>query len=82
MPALQNRGFLDNSTDKAEIAKRFDELVRNAQKRGALLIICHFRPATVAFLEELNARYKNLPVRFVTVPEMLALTDNGVPKKK
>ena len=82
VPALQNRGFLDNSTDKAEIAKRFDELVRNAQKRGALLIICHFRPATVAFLEELNARYKNLPVRFVTVPEMLALTDNGVPKKK
>ena len=56
--------------------------MRNAQKRGALLIICHFRPATVAFLEELNARYKNLPVRFVTVPEMLALTDNGVPKKK
>ena len=71
VPALQNRGFLDNST-----------VVRNAQKRGALLIICHFRPATVAFLEELNARYKNLPVRFVTVPEMLALTDNGVPKKK
>ena len=82
VPALQNRGFLDNSTDRAEIAKRFDELVRNAQKRGALLITRHFRPATVAFLEELNARYKNLPVRFVTVPEMLALTDNGVPKKK
>lgn len=82
VPALQNRGFLDNSTDKAVIAKRFDELVRNAQKRGALLIICHFRPSTVAFLEELNARYKSVPVRFVTVPEMLALTDNGVPKKK
>lgn len=82
VPALQNRGFLDNSSDKAVIAKRFDELARNAQKRGALLIICHFRPSTVAFLEELDARYKNLPVRFVTVPEMLALTDDGVPKKK
>ena len=81
VPALQNRGFLDNSTDKAVIAKRFDELVRNAQKRGALLIICPFRPSTVAFLEELDARYKSLPVRLVTVPEMLALTDGGVPKK-
>lgn len=81
VPALQNRGFLDNSAEKAVIAKRFDELVRNAQKRGALLIICHFRPSTVAFLEELNTRYKNLPVRFVTVPEMLALTADGVPKK-
>lgn len=82
VPALQNRGFLDNSTDKAIIAKRFDELVRNAQKRGAMLIICHFRPSTVAFLEELNARYKYLPVRLVTVPEMLALTDGGVTKEK
>ncbi len=81
VPALQNRGFLDNSSDKNVIAKKFDELVRNAQSRGSLLIICHFRPATVAFLEELNARYKNLPVRLVTVPEMLALTDNGNPLK-
>lgn len=82
VPALQNRGFLDNSADKKEIAKRFDELLRLARKRGALLIICHFRPATVAFLEELNSRYASLPVRFVTVPEMLALTDNGEPLGK
>lgn len=69
--ALQNGGFLDNTADKNAIAARFAEVLKVAEKRGALVVICHFRPATFLFLEELNKKYENLPVRLVTVPEMV-----------
>ncbi len=78
--ALQNRGFLDNTADKNAIAARFREIVKNAQKRGALVVICHFRPSTVMFLEELAKNYKNLPVKLVTAPEMLELIKEGAPE--
>lgn len=71
VPALQNGGFLDNTADKNAIAARFAEVLKVAEKRGALVVICHFRPATFLFLEELNKKYENLPVRLVTVPEMV-----------
>lgn len=70
VPALRNRGFLDSSQEKSEIEKRFNEIVRLAEKRGDAIAICHFRPATVAFLESLAARKNALPVRLVTIPEM------------
>lgn len=70
VPALRNRGFLDGSPEKSEIEKRFNEIVRLAEKRGDAIAICHFRPATVAFLESLAARKNSLPVRLVTIPEM------------
>lgn len=79
--ALQNRGFLDNTADKNAIAARFREIVKNAQKRGALVVICHFRPSTVMFLEELAKNYKNLPVKLVTAPEMLKLIKEGAPEE-
>lgn len=77
VPALLNRGFLDNTADKNAIAARFREIVKSAQKRGALVVICHFRPSTVMFLEELNKNRKDLPVKLVTVPEMLKLMKEG-----
>lgn len=73
VPSVQNRGFLDNTADKNAIAARFREIVKNAQRRGSLVVICHFRPSTVMFLEELNKKYKELPVKLVTIPEMLKL---------
>ncbi|WP_455600031.1 divergent polysaccharide deacetylase family protein [Cloacibacillus sp.] len=73
VPSVQNRGFLDNTADKNAIAARFREIVKNAQRRGSLVVICHFRPSTVMFLEELNKNYKELPVKLVTIPEMLKL---------
>lgn len=36
-------------------------------------MICHFRPVTVMFLEELDKRYKELPVKLVTIPDMFLL---------
>jgi hypothetical protein len=35
-----------------------------------MIVICHFRPATLLFLEKLNKEYTKLPVRLVTLPEM------------
>lgn len=82
LQALQNGGFLDNTADKNAIAARFKEIVKNAEKRGALVVICHFRPSTVSFLEELNGKYKSLPVQMVTVPEMLSLLSGGAEIEK
>ncbi|MCD7878176.1 MAG: divergent polysaccharide deacetylase family protein [Cloacibacillus porcorum] len=80
VPSVQNRGFLDNTADKNAIAARFREIVKNAQRRGSLVVICHFRPSTVMFLEELNKNYKELPVKLVTIPEMLKLLKEGSPE--
>lgn len=70
VPALRNRGFLDGSPAKSEIEKRFNEIVKLAAKRGDAIVICHFRPTTVTFLESLAGKKDALPVRLVTIPEM------------
>lgn len=70
VPALRNRGFLDGTQTKAEIEKRFNEIVQLAAKRGDAIVICHFRPATVTFLESLAGKKDALPVRLVSIPEM------------
>lgn len=68
--ALRNRGFLDGTPDKDSIKARFDQVVKTTLKRGDMIVICHFRPATLLFLEKLNKEYTKLPVRLVTLPEM------------
>ena len=76
---LKNRGFLDHTADKDAIEARFHETIKMASKRGDLVVICHFRPATVLFLSKLSKTRHNLPVDLVTVPEMLRrlnITDN------
>lgn len=68
--AFRNRGFLDGTPDKNSIKARFDEAVRQALKRGDMTVICHFRPATLLFLEDLDKNYEHLPVKLVTIPEL------------
>ena len=68
--AFRNRGFLDGTPDKDSIRARFDQIVKTAVKRGDMIVICHFRPATLLFLEGLDREYRDLPVRLVTLPEM------------
>ena len=75
VPALKNGGFIDNVSDKKAIETAFANVLPAAKKKGHLVIICHFRPATLLFLEELDKKYENLPARFVTVPEMIELLD-------
>lgn len=68
--AVRNNGFLDGTPDKAAIQARFNEAVKQALKNGRVVVICHFRPATVLFLESLDKTYSGLPVRLVTLQEM------------
>ncbi|MGE4445339.1 MAG: divergent polysaccharide deacetylase family protein [Synergistaceae bacterium] len=68
--ALKNRGFLDGTPDKDSIKARFDQVVKTTLQRGDMIVICHFRPATLLFLETLNKEYTKLPVRLVKLPEM------------
>ena len=69
---FQNKGFLDGTPDKDAIEAKFNEAVKYAikKKQGRMILICHFRPATVLFLEKLNRGYAGLPVSFVTLPVM------------
>lgn len=73
VPTMKNNGFLDGSPEKKEIEKRFDEVIKFAARRGSAIAICHFRPTTVSFLEQLTLRKDTLPLRLVTIPEMLSL---------
>jgi polysaccharide deacetylase 2 family uncharacterized protein YibQ len=68
--AFRNMGFLDGTPDKDSIRARFDEVIKTTVKRGNTIVICHFRPATLLFLEDLAGRYRDLPIRLVTLPEM------------
>ena len=71
--AFKNGGFLDGTPDKNSIRARFDQVVKTTQKKKDMIVICHFRPGTVLFLEKLNEEYTELPVRLVTLPEMAEL---------
>lgn len=78
--AFKNGGFLDGTPDKDSIKARFAQAVKTAQRKKYMIVICHFRPVTVIFLEKLNKEYTELPVRLVTLPEMaelLAGTESG-----
>ena len=70
IPAFKNRGFLDGTPDKDSIGARFDQIIKTTVKRGDMIVICHFRPATLLFLEGLDREYRDLPVRLVTLTEM------------
>ncbi len=71
--AFRNRGFLDGTPNKDAIEAKFNEAVKQAVKRKDMILICHFRPSTVLFLEKLNMKYMDLPVRLVTLSEMADL---------
>jgi len=42
-----------------------------AIKQHGVVVICHFKPETLAFLTELNKEYYKLPIELMTVPQML-----------
>ena len=65
-----NRGFLDGVADEKVIKDRFDEIVNITLKNGNAVVICHFRPATVGFLEKLSQKKEDLPIKLVTISEM------------
>lgn len=51
IPATRRRVFLDNDPSPASVNAEFDELLRQARRRGAALAIGHPHPATLAVLE-------------------------------
>ena len=71
--AFKNGGFLDGTPDKDSIRARFKQVIKTTQKKKHMIVICHFRPDTILFLEKLNEEYTELPVRLVTLPEMAEL---------
>jgi polysaccharide deacetylase 2 family uncharacterized protein YibQ len=77
---LQNVLFLDNIQDREVIKKYFDEAIDIALKQHGAVVICHFKPETLAFLTQLNNTYESLPVKLITVPEMLKYKAGAVNK--
>ena len=71
---LKNYGFLDHVADVDSIESRFNEFIL-AAKGKKIVLICHFRPNTVVFLEKLSKGEP--PARFITVPEMAAISEQN-----
>ena len=68
--ALKNDIFLDNKSDEKAIEDMLNIAVKMAKRRGRIIAICHFRPATVSFLEHLDTRYEKIPVNFIDISKM------------
>lgn len=72
IPAAYNCIFLDHEADVQSMKKKLAMMVSRAHREGWAMAICHVRPRTVEFLEELvGDRPEN--IRFVTVPELISI---------
>lgn len=70
MVAFLNQGFLDGDSDEKAIESNFNKIVEKALKNGNAIVICHFRPTTIFFLEKLDKIKETIPVTLVTIPQM------------
>jgi polysaccharide deacetylase 2 family uncharacterized protein YibQ len=69
IPAVQRKVFLDDDKAFPEMEKQWDRALKLAEKEGAVLIIGHIYPETVAALEKLVPRSKG-QVRFVKASDL------------
>lgn len=69
LPALYNSVFLDHQVDDKFMRKQMSKAVAIAEKRGWVVVICHIRPHTLAYLKSL-APEKFETVEFVTIPKL------------
>ncbi len=75
---LKNGHFLDNEQDRKKIEAEMKATIETAKKRGDTIVICHLRPETLAFLENL-AKWDltSMGVRLVTLPQLIDLQSNS-----
>ena len=68
-----NSRFLDNVSDRDKIASQMQGAIKLAQRRGAIAVICHMRPETIAFLENFAGEFihgnHESGVKFITLDE-------------
>jgi polysaccharide deacetylase 2 family uncharacterized protein YibQ len=73
LDAASNSLFLDNEPDKNEISGRMKKALADARGKGGIIVICHLRTATVAFLEDFALEIKDgrheTGVRLITLPQ-------------
>ncbi|WP_286847329.1 MULTISPECIES: divergent polysaccharide deacetylase family protein [Aminobacterium] len=72
VPTAYNSVFLDHEKDIRFMREQFNRAVTIAKRRGWVVAICHNRPDTIPFLQELHDSEIN-DVKFVTVPELLGV---------
>lgn len=71
---LKNGHFLDNEADRKKIAEEMNFAMGMAKKRGSVVVICHLRPETAAFLEDFAGwDLASQGVRLVTLPQLIDL---------
>ncbi|MDR3281163.1 MAG: divergent polysaccharide deacetylase family protein [Synergistaceae bacterium] len=73
LASARNSFFLDNESDRDEIARKMASALSSAKKRGMVVAICHLRPETVVFLEKFSSEVASgvhkSGVGLVTLPE-------------
>jgi len=68
--ALENAAFVDHLEDVKFMRSQLERAARHAQRNGYAVVICHARPKTLVFLNELS-RNPVVGVKFVTVEELV-----------
>lgn len=69
IPVVQNKVFIDGTTDLSAMKAQFNAALRLARKYGNAVAICHAREGTLPFLAYLSKLDLN-PVKLVTVDEI------------
>lgn len=66
-----NSMFLDNSSDIAAIQERIAEAIKDADRYGATIVICHARPNTAEAWRRSEAAVKTSGITLVPVTDLL-----------
>jgi polysaccharide deacetylase 2 family uncharacterized protein YibQ len=69
LPLLYNSIFLDHEVDDKFMRKQMNRAISHRRRRGWVVVICHIRPHTLAYLKSL-ASEKFDTVEFVTIPKL------------
>lgn len=70
--ALENGAFIDHLEDIKFMWSQLERTVGQAQRRGYAVAICHARPVTLTFLNQLDSN-PDIGVKLVTVDELVCI---------
>lgn len=74
LSTAKNGHFLDNESDREKIAVEFERAVKISRQKGSVVAICHLRPETIVFLENLTKQdLRAKGIRLVTLPQLMEL---------
>lgn len=76
VPYLRRDVFLDNEQDRAYISRQFDELIKDARRKGFAVAIGHPHPETISVLADKLKSLDEYGVRLISLKKMVSEENN------